>query len=503
MEDIVNSRTNRVLIVGVVVVGASVWATAARAQADTAAPPPSAVATAAPTLPAPPPPPTLATIPVAPAPAAAPAPSPAPAASSAGPAPFGFADWGWMNGQSRQTDFPMAGKVLNPMFSIDVGYNYDFSNPIDHSIVGSTSSGRSNELQIMHLGLGTDVNYKGARGRLMTQLGLYSTMTPRNDASPGRGQWNLADAYKYITEGYGGYHWDVNSGLNVDAGIFLSYVGLCSYYNYENWTNQASYVSSNTPWFFNGIRIQWFPTDKLKIEPWIINGWQSYGEFNSQPGLGFQIAYRPTGSVTFVFSGYYGKDTLGDPDRLRFHTDNSAVIKYFDMPDSFIDKAAFSLTVDAGCESGGGVSCGNGTATSPSQYFLGAMLYNRLWFDHNLFGLTVGGGVMTNPGRYLVLVPPINGATSFAESPYFSQAPGDQFKAWDTTETFDYMPSENITFRGEYVHRWANVPYFAGHGGVTPPGGNDGNPTGTVANGWTPDLQKGEDRITINMMVRI
>ena len=85
------------------------------------------------------------------------------------------------------------------------------------------------------------------------------------------------------------------SGINIDAGIFLSYVGLCSYYNYENWTDQASYVSSNTPWFFNGIRIQIFPTDKLKIEPWIINGWQSYGMFNEQPGLGFQIAWRPNG----------------------------------------------------------------------------------------------------------------------------------------------------------------------------------------------------------------
>ena len=51
----------------------------------------------------------------------------------------------------------------------------------------------------------------------------------------------------------------------MDAGIFVSYVGLFSYYNFDNWTYQPSYVSSNTPWFFNGVRIQYFPTDKLKI----------------------------------------------------------------------------------------------------------------------------------------------------------------------------------------------------------------------------------------------
>ena len=416
--------------------------------------------------------------------------------------PFAWADWGWMNGNSHQTEFPIDNKVITGMFTIESAYAYEFSNPVDHTVVGSTAIGRHNELQIVHLGVGGDFHWKGARGRLMTQLGLYATMTPRNDASPSRGQWNLADAYRYITEGYGGYHWNVGHGLNIDAGIFLSYVGLCSYYNYENWTDQASYVSSNTPWFFNGIRIQYFPTDKLKIEPWIINGWQSYGEFNSMPGLGLQLAYRPNSWLAMVGSTYFGKDALGNPDRTRYHTDDSVLVKYHEDPKSFVNKGALSLTVDLGCESGGGVSCVNGSASSPSQYFAGAMLYNRLWFDHDHYGLTVGGGFMVNPGRYLVLTPPINGATSASGSAYFSQAPGDKYNAWDTTETFDYMPSQFVTFRSEFTYRYADVPYFAGHGGVTPPGGNQGAP-GSMVTGWSPDLQKSESRLMFAVFVRI
>lgn len=418
--------------------------------------------------------------------------------------PFAFADWGWMNGNSRQTDFPINNDVITGTFTIESEYAYEFSNPKDHTVVGSTAIGRSNEIQIEHLGVGADFHWKGARGRIMTQLGLYATMTPRNDASPSRGQWNIADAYKYITEGYGGYHWDIDHGLNIDAGIFLSYVGLCSYYNYENWTDQASYVSSNTPWFFNGIRIQYFPTDRLKIEPWIINGWQAYGEFNSAPGLGLQVAYRPTDWLALVGSQYFGEDTLGTPGRKRFHTDDSVLAKYYETQDkhAFLSRAAFSLTVDLGCETGGGVSCVNGDANAPSQYFAGAMLYNRLWFLNHTFGLTVGGGFMVNPGRYLVLTPPIDGATAFAQSPYFPQTPGTSFNAWDTTETLDYMPSQFVTFRAEYTHRAANVPYFAGPGGVTPPNGNDGNPTQMIPN-WAPDLQKTEDRVMFAAFVRI
>ena len=147
--------------------------------------------------------------------------------------------------------------------------------------------------------------------------GMFATTTPRNDASAGVGQWDVRGAYKYVSEAYGGYHFDVNHGLNVDAGIFVSYIGLFSYYNFDNWTYQPSFVSSNTPWFFNGVRIQWFPTNKLKIEPWIINGWQSYNRFNGHHGFGGQILWMPKEWLKLVFNNYgNGTDTLGNPGRV-------------------------------------------------------------------------------------------------------------------------------------------------------------------------------------------
>ena len=51
----------------------------------------------------------------------------------------------------------------------------------------------------------------------MTQYGMYSSTTPRNDASPSRGQWNLDGAYRYLSEAYGGYHFNAMHGINVDA----------------------------------------------------------------------------------------------------------------------------------------------------------------------------------------------------------------------------------------------------------------------------------------------
>ncbi|HEY6929704.1 MAG TPA: outer membrane beta-barrel protein, partial [Thermoanaerobaculia bacterium] len=360
--------------------------------------------------------------------------------ASPNPEPFAFADFTWLTGNPRSKEFPLQGRVVTGEVRIDVDYVYDFNHPQDHTISGSSEIFRSGEVQLTQFGLGGDLNWHNVRGRVMTQFGMYSQTTPRNDASTGVGQWNLDGAYRYISEAYGGYHIDQWKGINVDAGIFMSYVGLFSYYQFDNWAYQPSYVSSNTPWFFNGVRIQIYPSDKLKIEPWFVNGWQSYGKFNDSPGVGMQVLWRPNGSLSVTSNNYIGKDALGVPGRKRVHTDDSVQFKYLDLPGDFLDKGAATLTLDIGCEYGGGVSCSGGTRDRPSQYFLGFMAYNRFWFSNDQYAVTLGGGYINNPGRYLVLLPPINGATALSGSPYFTESPGDPFRAWDYSVTFDYMP---------------------------------------------------------------
>ena len=424
--------------------------------------------------------------------------------------PFAFADWTWLNGNARTKEAAFDSKFFTPEIRADVSYIYDFNNPRDNTIGGSSEVFRSGEVQVTQLGVGGDFHYDNVRARLMTQFGMYSQTTPRNDASVAHGQWNLDNAYRYVSEAYGGYHFNALHGINLDAGIFVSYIGLFSYYNFDNWAYQPSYVSSNTPWFFNGVRLQVFPTAKLKIEPWFINGWQSYGKFNKKPGLGGQINYRPNGRVSIILNNYgLGTDALGIPNRTRFHTDDSIEVKYYDNPGRLLDKAAFTFTGDLGCESGGGVSCFGNTVkvvggqriVNPKQSFVGYMVYNRLWFHKDRYAVTLGGGQINNPGRYLVLLPPINGATAVSGTPYFTENPGDPYKAWDMTATYDYMPSQYITFRWEYNHRAANVPYFTGRGGVTPPGGNTG-PLGSTVPGWTPDLRKDENRLNLSVLVK-
>jgi hypothetical protein len=219
----------------------------------------------------------------------------------------------------------------------------------------------------------------------------------------------------------------------------------------------------------------------------------------------------------------YGEDNLGLPHTQRIHTDDSIEVRYYSNPNhgAGLSKMAFSLTGDAGCQYGGGITCHNGANKSN---FLGWMAYDRIWWDHDTFAITLGGGQMWNPGRYLTLLPPIDGAWAASGSAYFTESPGQGAAMQDGTITFQYMPRQYITWWAEWGYRHSDIPYFAGRGGVTPPGGNNGLPqyytcnsgassmtndlgAATTACGgpgsvWFPDLRKSETKLSVGVMVK-
>ena len=90
---------------------------------------------------------------------------------------------------------------------------------------------------------------------------------------------------------------------------------------------------------------------------------------------------------------------------------------------------------------------------------------------------------------------------------------GDKVVMWHTSadrdpEVFDdpyrfdieRYPNEHIAFRAEYVHRQANVPYFAGHGGVT---SQTGYSVSVLDPNWRPDLVNVEDRLIFAVLFRL
>jgi hypothetical protein len=274
-------------------------------------------------------------------------------------------------------------------------------------------------------------------------------------------------------------------------GIFMSYIGLESYMLQENWNYQRSLVCEFTPFYFSGARVQAFPTKKYKVELWLMNGWQTYSNYNQGVSVGSSNYYRPNENLQLVANFYYGKDTRNS-SRIRFHHDNSVVARYFkNAGGKGISQAALSLNTHYGFQSGDGV-------TASEQYMTGFSLANRTWFAQNKLALTLRVDGITNPGLYLAATPSPVAPNDFTDA--MAKDPKQQLNVFQSTATFDVMPNDHVTFRFEYGFRQSNVPYFAGPGGTTSP---DGWSTTPIPPGWRPDLRKTENRLLFAMDFRL
>src|SRR5580658_282166 len=110
--------------------------------------------------------------------AATPAATPAGTAAAAPSSLQGFmnyADFTWVNGNTHEKDYPLDGKFFSPEFLFDTNYVYNFANPNDHTISGSTCMANSGQVELEQLGVGGDLHIpvgsggEYVRGRIMTE----------------------------------------------------------------------------------------------------------------------------------------------------------------------------------------------------------------------------------------------------------------------------------------------------------------------------------------------
>ncbi len=430
--------------------------------------------------------------------------------------PFDGMDLTWINGQNRQKDFPLLFKkndelVFTGVAYVDAYYNYNFANPVDNTQTISSTIGRHNEATLNLASVGIETNYKNMIGRIWLQYGQMASIVQELDGSVARGRNTSVSNLKYIREAAVGYHFNKWYGVNVEMGIFMSYVGLESYTTQENWNYQRSLSCEFTPFYFSGVRLQMFPSKKLKQEIWLINGWQTYNSFSKSPGVGSSTYWRPNENIQLVANFYLGRDTqkpdtLGNQsNRLRFHNDNSVVGRYFKNPTSKkISQAALSINTHYGFQSN---NAADDKVDASQNFMAGASIANRLWFLKNKLAFTLRGDYVTNQAV-------VNGVN---ESPYLGFTPAvagnvpnnydvaiaqnKKLEIFQFTTTFDLMPNDFVTFRLEYVYRQSSIPYFCGSGGTTSASGWTNGPTPVLP--WAADLKKTENRITLAVNFRL
>jgi hypothetical protein len=111
-------------------------------------------------------------------------------------APFAFADFSWIPGNAGASEKPLTFRAVHRRIPGGCRLPQQLREPEGQHDLRLERGLPPRRVPVTQLGIGGDFSHKNVMGRLMTQFGVYSVTTPRNDARPGRGQWRLDDAVR-------------------------------------------------------------------------------------------------------------------------------------------------------------------------------------------------------------------------------------------------------------------------------------------------------------------
>jgi hypothetical protein len=399
--------------------------------------------------------------------------------------PFGEFDFSWMNGVNPQPSSLLTMGPLTWSLYVDTYFAWQAHQPVDHTIFPTTTAPRHDEISLNLAHLGVDVTgLDGPTGRLYIQYGSIVETIAGQDTTTTRGFYLTNRLLQYVQQAAAGWHFHWLHGANAELGIFPSYVGLESYLPEENWSYAHAFVSDATPYYFFGFRGQLFPTSRFKLELWVVNGWQTFGQWHEGRAGGYLWNWRPREWLSLVNSVYVGQEAQGDPSSLRVYSDNNVQVRYYQSASGILRSLALSLVGDVGYEHRGNAPSGSMGGASLSQHFV----WTARWKS------AVRLDVFWDEAQAISPKFPVGSAYPWRGT--------DPLVAGGVTATTDFWPSPWMLLRLEYAHRWANQPFFSGPGGITGPNGQlPANPVAAAS--FSPDLRRQDDRILFNATLRL
>lgn len=200
----------------------------------------------------------------------------------------------------------------------DAYYAYDFERPANRNRAFTTQPARHNEFNLNLAFIEAKVSGERVRGRFALQTG---TSVQRNYA----GEADNRELAQLIQEGVVGYR--LADHLWIDAGIYLSHIGLESWISRDNWTYTRALCSDFSPYYQSGVKVSWQASPKLALQLHVLNCWQNIAENNNDKALGLQAAFTPSEKFSLVYNNFIGNEQSDSlAARPRFF--NDVVLKF-------------------------------------------------------------------------------------------------------------------------------------------------------------------------------
>jgi hypothetical protein len=302
---------------------------------------------------------------------------------------------------------------------IDTYYAYDFNAPTLKDRAYTTQPARHNEFNINLAYLDAKLDTDRFRGRLALQFG--TSVLANYAGEPNVGLFSGANPARHLQEAVAGFR--IVDRLWVDAGIYLSHIGLESFISKDNWAYTRSLMSDYSPYYQTGVRVSYQPLDQLSMQLHLLNGWQNISENNNQKALGLQVAYAPTSRFSFTYNNFVGIETGTE---WRFFSD--WIAKY-----SITDQIHLAAVYDLGLQTRPGQGA--------SIWHVGALLARYEPFP--VLAFTLRGERYMDPNQTIVPTSTPNG-----------------FQVWGASFNVDVKPHAQVMWRTEFRTLYSDDPIY-------------------------------------------
>lgn len=201
---------------------------------------------------------------------------------------------------------------------LDTYFAYDFDKPASRNRAYTTQPARHNEFNINLAFIEAKLSGERVRGRLALQTG---TSVNLNYAA----EVNNRELAQLIQEAVAGFR--LTENLWIDAGAYLSHIGLESWISRDNWTYTRSLCSDFSPFYQTGVKATLQASPQFVLQFLVLNGWQNLAETNNGKALGLQASFTPSEKFSLTYNNFLGNEQSDSlASRPRFF--NDIVLKF-------------------------------------------------------------------------------------------------------------------------------------------------------------------------------
>ena len=135
------------------------------------------------------------------------------------------------------------------------------------------------------------------------------------------------DAFDRIQQAYVSYLAPVGSGLQVDAGKFVTQHGAEVIEAKDNWNYSRSLLFALAiPYYHTGVRATYAVNDKFSLQGSVVNGWNNLEDNNGAKTFGAQAIIKPVPQLSIVQNYMVGAEQANNDEDVRHLLDTVVMV---------------------------------------------------------------------------------------------------------------------------------------------------------------------------------